>query len=79
MIQSLKNKSSSKANYVFQKFPSRLNDYWIYLRLREAEIPAAQILRSIPSQNINSLFQNLDDPLDVYLRIKGEHRKGHSL
>ena len=75
IIQSLRTKSPSQARYVSQKLVSRLDDYWINLRLREAEIPAAHLLRSIPSQNINSLLPTIDDALDLYLRVKGEHKK----
>jgi integrase len=75
IIQSLRTKSSSQARYVSQKLASRLDDYWINLRLREVEIPAAHLLRSIPSQNINSLLPTIDDALDLYLRVKGEHKK----
>ena len=48
IIQSLRTKSPSQARYVSQKLASRLDDYWINLRLREVEIPAAHLLRSIP-------------------------------
>ena len=75
IIQSLRTKSSARARYVSQKLVSRLDDYWINLRLREAEIPAAHLLRSIPSQNINSLLPTIDDALELYLRVKGEHKK----
>ncbi len=75
IIQSLRTKSPSQARYVSQKLVSRLDDYWINLRLGEAEIPAAHLLRSTPSQNINSLLPTIDDALDLYLRVKGEHKK----
>ena len=74
-IQSLRTKSLSQARYVSRKLVSRLDDYLINLRLREAEIPAAHLLRSTPSQNINSLLPTIDDALELYLRVKGEHKK----
>ena len=43
--------------------------------LREAEIPAAHLLRSTPSQNLNSLLPTIDDALELYLGGKGEHKK----
>ena len=58
-----------------QKLASRLDDYWINLRLREAEIPAAHLLRSIPRKNINSMLPTIDEALELYPRVKGEHKK----
>jgi hypothetical protein len=75
IIQSLRAKSLSQARYVSQKLAFRADDYWINLRPREVEIPAAFLLCSIPSQNLNSLLPTIDDALELYLGGKGEHKK----
>ena len=58
IIQSLRTKSLSQARYAAQMLASRLDDYWLNLRLKEAEIPAAHLLHSVPSQNIHSTLFN---------------------
>jgi hypothetical protein len=50
IVQSLKTKSQVQARYASQKLLSRLDDYWLSLRLKEIEIPAAHLLRSLPRQ-----------------------------
>ena len=58
-----------------QKLASRLDDYWINLRLREPEIPTTHLLRSIPSKNINSMLPTIDYALELYLKVKGGRKK----
>ena len=48
-IQSLRTKSKSQANRASQVLVSRLEDYWLNLRLKEMQIPAAHLLHSVPS------------------------------
>ena len=72
IIQSLKTKSQAQARYAAQKLASRLDDYWSTLRIKEADIPASHLLRSVPSQNIHSILPTINDALDLYHRVKGE-------
>ena len=74
IVQSLRTKSQPQARYAALKLASRLDDYWLTLRLREVEIPAAHLLRSVPSQNIHSTLPTITDALDLYHRIKGENK-----
>ena len=74
IIQSLKTKSQAQARYASQKLVSRLDDYWSTLRIKEADIPASHLLRSVPSQNIHSILPTINDALDLYHRVKGEGR-----
>ena len=54
----------------------QLDDYWLNLRLKEAQIPAAH-LRSVPNQNIDSTLPTIKDALELYHRVKGEGQKNH--
>jgi hypothetical protein len=52
-----------------------LDDYWLSLRLKEIEIPAAHLLRHAPSQNPESVLPTIVDALELYHRVKGENKK----
>jgi site-specific recombinase XerC len=54
---------------------ARLEDYWLNLRLKEAEVPAAHLLKSVPSQNPNSVLPTIQDALELYLRVKGRNKR----
>jgi len=75
IIQSLKTKSQAQARYAAQKLVSRLDDYWSTLRIKEADIPASHLLRSVPSQNIHSTLPTITDALDLYHRVKGHNKR----
>ena len=75
IIQSLKTKSQAQARYAAQKLVSRLDDYWSTLRIKEADIPAFHLLRSVPSQNIHSTLPTITDALDLYHRVKGHNKR----
>ena len=75
IVQSLKTKSQAQARYASQKLLSRLDDYWLSLRLKEMEIPAAHLLRHAPSQNPESVLATIVDALELYHRVKGENKK----
>ena len=75
IVQSLKTKSQAQARYASQKLLSRLDDYWLSLRLKEIEIPAAHLLRHAPSQNPESVLPTIVDALELYHRVKGENKK----
>ena len=52
-----------------------MDDYWLRLRLKEIEIPAAHLLCHAPSQNPESVLPTIVDALELYHRVKGENRK----
>jgi hypothetical protein len=79
IVQSLKTKSQAQARYASQKLLSRLDDYWLSLRLKEIEIPAAHLLRHAPSQNPESVLATIVDALELYHRVKGENKKENLL
>ena len=51
-----------------------LEDYWLDLRLKAPQIPAAHLLRHAPSQNRDSTLPTIKDALALYQRAKGEER-----
>ena len=59
IIQSLRTKSLSQARYAAQKLASRLDDYWLNLRLKEAEIPAAHLCVVFQARTFTLPFQRL--------------------
>ena len=59
IVQSLKTKSQAQARYASQKLLSRLDDYWLSLRLKEIEIPAAHLLRQRLVKIQNLFFHQL--------------------
>ena len=69
-IQSLKTKSKSQANRASQVLRNRLEDYWLSLRLKEMQIPAAHLLHSVPSKNLDSTLPSIKDAMELYLRCK---------
>ena len=74
IVQSLRTKSPARANHSATVLMARLEDYWLSLRLKEAQIPAAHLLRHAPSQNIDSTLPTIKDALELYQRVKGEGR-----
>ena len=74
IVQSLRTKSPARAKHSATVLMARLEDYWLNLRLKEAQIPAAHLLRHAPSQNIDSTLPTIKDALELYQRVKGEGR-----
>lgn len=74
IVQSLRTKSPARAKHSAQVLITRLEDYWLNLRLKDEQIPAAHLLRHAPSQNIDSTLPTIKDALELYQRVKGEGR-----
>ncbi|RPG46285.1 MAG: integrase [Gammaproteobacteria bacterium TMED134] len=74
-IQSLRTKSKGQANRASQVLINKLEDYWLSLRLKEMQIPAAHLLHSVPSQNLDSTLPSIEDAMELYLRVKGENKQ----
>jgi integrase len=75
ITHSLRTKSKSQASRASQLLISRLEDYWLNLRLKEMQIPAAHLLHSVPSQNVHSTLPTIEDAKELYLRVKGESKQ----
>jgi len=74
VVISLKTKSSHRAATASRIMLSKLEDYWLGLRLKDIEVPAAHLLRSQATVNLNSNLICLSEALEIYLRVKGRNK-----
>jgi integrase len=75
VVQSLRTKSRTKACHASLTLAIRLEDYWLSLRLKKADVPAAHLLKVVPSQNPDSVLPTIQDALELYLRVKGRNKR----
>ena len=66
---SLKTKSYSSALRMTKSVLQRLEDYWLGIRLQKMDIPAINLVK--PNENVDNSSPNINDALDLYLRLKG--------
>ncbi len=71
IVQSLKTNSLLRAKTASKVFASKLDDYWLGLRLKSIEIPAAHLL--VEDGNASSL-PTIEESLEVYFAVKGVGR-----
>ena len=71
IVQSLKTNSLLRAKTASKVFASKLDDYWLGLRLKSIEIPAAHLL--VADGNASSL-PTIEESLEVYFAVKGVGR-----
>ena len=71
IVQSLKTNSLLRAKTASKVFASKLDDYWLGLRLKSIEVPAAHLL--VADGNISSL-PTIKESLEVYFAVKGVGR-----
>ena len=71
IIQSLKTKSVHRASVASKMLSSKLDDYWLGLRLKQMDVPASHLLVSGASVNLESNLLSIDEALEAYLSIKG--------
>lgn len=74
IILSLKTRSYSRAETASRMLLSKLEDYWLGLRIKNIEVPASHLLRSQASTNLNSTLICVSEALEVYLKVKGSGR-----
>ena len=72
IIICLKTKSAKKAELSSKSLLSKLENYWLGLRLTHTDIPAQHLLRANPSQASDA--PTLLDALDLYLKVKASGR-----
>ena len=72
IIICLKTKSAKKAELSSKSLLSKLENYWLGLRLTHTDIPAKHLLRTSPSQA--SVAPTLLGALDIYLKVKASGR-----
>lgn len=78
VVISLKTKSSHRAATASRIILSKLEEYWLGLRLKDIEVPAAHLLRSQATINLNSNLICLsgatnESPRATYLQITQRH------
>ena len=71
IVQSLKTNSLLRAKTASKVFASKLDDYWLGLRLKNIEVPAAHLL--VADGNASSL-PTIEEALEVYFAVKGVGR-----
>ena len=71
IVQSLKTNSLLRAKTASRVFASKLDDYWLGLRLKSIEVPAAHLL--VSDGNVSSL-PTIEESLEVYFAVKGVGR-----
>jgi len=74
IVQSLRTKSSKRAATASKLLSSRLDDYWLGLRLKEMNVPAAHLLTSQATTNLDSTLPTIDEAMETYLSIKGRSK-----
>src|SRR6056300_1308461 len=77
VILSLRTKSLHRASRASERLSSRLDDYWLDLRLKHTEVPGSHLLKDHSSQTHKTtvtLGSTLSHACDVYKRIKGKGR-----
>jgi integrase len=77
VILSLRTKSLQRASRASERLSSRLDDYWLDLRLKQTDVPSSHLLRDHSFQvhkTTVTLGSTLSDACDLYKRTKGKDR-----
>lgn len=74
IVQSLRTKSYIAAKASARLLASKLDDYWLGLRLKEIEVPCPHLIIGRARENSPALL-NVSESLDLYLSIKGHGRQ----
>ena len=62
IVKSLRTKSLSHAKTASRSLSSRLEDYWLGLRLQRADVPAAHLL-VVPREQLESTLPTIEEAL----------------
>ena len=68
IIQSLRTNSLTRAKTASKVFASKLDDYWLGLRLKTLDVPAAHLLIE---HGTTSSLPTIEEALEVYFEVKG--------
>ena len=74
VVMCLKTQSRGLAVRAAKNISSKLEEYWLSLRLSQLDIPAAHLVRKQPQNPSQSLCKTLSEALDLYLRLKGGNK-----
>jgi len=72
IIQSLRTNSLTRAKTASKVFASKLDDYWLGLRLKHLDVPASHLLIS---DGRASYLPTIEEALEIYLHLKGEGKQ----
>ena len=70
----LKTSRKDQAIRAARSIAQRLEEYWMYLRLANIDVPAFHLLKSEPQKLSQSSGMTLSDALKLYLRLKGVNK-----
>ena len=71
IVQSLRTKSPVMADKAARILTSRLEEYWLNLRVKQFQHPAAHLLTSV-GQALDSDLPDIAMALEEYFKLKGE-------
>ena len=75
IVLCLKTRSKSAALKASNSIASKLDDFWLQMRVREMDVPASSLLiRKKPAEAFTSCAPKLSDALEKYCRLKGGGR-----
>ena len=74
IIQSLRTNSLTRAKTASKVFASKLDDYWLGLRLKTLDVPAAHLLIIDGAVN-DSELPTIEESLEVYFKVIGIGRQ----
>tara|TARA_B110000459_G_scaffold126705_1_gene139039 strand:+ start:66 stop:1223 length:1158 start_codon:yes stop_codon:yes gene_type:complete len=71
---SLRTRSKRRAEETSRAIESKLNAYWLNLRLSTCNLPGSHLLKSFSEPTPHSNAPTLNESLDVYIKLKGAGR-----
>ena len=78
LVMCLKTKSETMALKASRSMASRLDDYWLQMRLTKMDVPAAHLMvKGRPKEAFTSSATALSDALAKYCQLKGQGKPKH--
>jgi integrase len=73
IVLSLRTTSYQDARILSNDYSSKLDQYWLGLRLQCSDIPAIQLVQS-SSVNLQSKFPTIEEAKELYFKVKGKNK-----
>ena len=75
VVMCLKTRSRNSASKASHSLASKIDDFWLQMRIAEMDVPASNLLiRNKPKEAFTSFAPKLSDALEKYCRLKGTDR-----
>jgi integrase/uncharacterized protein YcgL (UPF0745 family) len=75
IVMCLKTRSKNAALKASHSLASKLDNFWLQMRVSQMDVPAAELLiTGHPTETFTSFAPKLSDALDTYCRLKGKGR-----